>query len=103
MGFTWATHYCGGHAVEISPGIDEAHIGCGIKEMIANKISNAKRLLLDIHHAVGDDYLQSYLDEYCYKFNRRYFDSVVIASPSCKWKNMCKLPDSQKRLFVLNA
>lgn len=53
-------------------------------------ISNAKRLLLDIHHSVGNDYLQSYLDEYCYKFNRRYFDSVfdrvVIASVSCKWK-----------------
>ncbi len=53
-------------------------------------ISNAKRLLLDIHHSIGDEYLQSYLDEYCYKFNRRYFDSVfdrvVIASVSCKWK-----------------
>lgn len=56
-------------------------------------ISNAKRLLLDIHHSIGNDYLQSYLDEFCYKFNRRYFDSVfdrvVIASVSCKWqKNM---------------
>ncbi len=53
-------------------------------------ISNAKRLLLDIHHSIGNDYLQSYLDEYCYKFNRRYFDSVfdrvIIASISCKWK-----------------
>lgn len=53
-------------------------------------ISNAKRLLLDVHHSIGNDYLQSYLDEYCYKFNRRYFDSVfervVIASVSCKWK-----------------
>lgn len=54
-------------------------------------ISNAKRLLLDVHHSVGNDYLQSYLDEYCYKFNRRYFDSVfdrvVVASVACKWKN----------------
>lgn len=53
-------------------------------------ISNAKRLLLDIHHSIGNEYLQSYLDEYCYKFNRRYFDSVfdrvVIASVACKWK-----------------
>jgi len=53
-------------------------------------ISNAKRLLLDVHHSIGNDYLQSYLDEYCYKFNRRYFDSVfdrvVIASVSCKWE-----------------
>jgi len=55
------------------------------------EISNAKRLLLDIHHSIGSDYLQSYLDEFCYKFNRRYFDSVfervVIASVSCKWEN----------------
>ena len=53
-------------------------------------ISNAKRLLLDVHHSIGNDYLQSYLDEYCYKFNRRYFDSVfdrvVIASVSSKWE-----------------
>lgn len=56
-------------------------------------ISNAKRLLLDVHHSIGNHYLQSYLDEFCYKFNRRYFDSiferVVIASVSCMWnKNM---------------
>jgi hypothetical protein len=54
-------------------------------------ISNAKRLLLDIHHYIGSDYLQSYLDEFCYKFNRRYFDSiferVIIASIACKWEN----------------
>ena len=53
-------------------------------------ISNAKRLLLDVHHSIGNDHLQSYLDEYCYKFNRRYFDSVfdrvLIASVSCKWE-----------------
>jgi len=53
-------------------------------------ISNAKRLLLDVHHSIGREYLQSYIDEFCYKFNRRYFDSVfdrmVIASVSCKWK-----------------
>lgn len=52
-------------------------------------ISNAKRLLLDVHHSIGNDYLQSYLDEFCYKFNRRYFDSVfdrvVIASVTYKW------------------
>ena len=52
-------------------------------------ISNAKRLLLDIHHSIGSDYLQSYLDEFCYKFNRRYFDSlfdrVLGAAVDCKW------------------
>ena len=53
-------------------------------------ISNAKRLLPDIHHSIGSDYLQSYLDEFCYKFNRRYFDSVfdrmLVAALEYKWK-----------------
>jgi transposase-like protein/predicted RNA-binding Zn-ribbon protein involved in translation (DUF1610 family) len=34
-------------------------------------ISNAKRLLLDIYHDVKSEFLQSYLNEFCYKFNRR--------------------------------
>lgn len=52
-------------------------------------ISNAKRLLLDVHHSIGEEYLQSYLDEFCYKFNRKYFNSVfdrmVTNSVSYKW------------------
>lgn len=52
-------------------------------------ISNAKRLLLDIHHAISPEYLQSYLNEFCYKFNRRYFgdrlfDRLLIASVTTK-------------------
>ena len=31
MGFTLATHYCGGHAVETSFAIGEASIGCGME------------------------------------------------------------------------
>lgn len=52
-------------------------------------ISNAKRLLLDIHHRIDDDFLQSYLNEFCYKFNRRYFsnlfDRAIIAAVSYRW------------------
>ncbi|MDC8028349.1 IS1595 family transposase, partial [Elizabethkingia anophelis] len=33
-------------------------------------ISNAKRMLLDVFHDIKPEYLQSYLNEYCYKFNR---------------------------------
>jgi hypothetical protein len=36
-------------------------------------ISNARRSLLGTHHWVSDTYLQNYLDEYCYRTNRRYF------------------------------
>lgn len=37
-------------------------------------ISNAKRQLLDIHHDIQPKFLQSYLDEFCFKFNRRKLD-----------------------------
>ena len=52
-------------------------------------ISNAKRLLLDVHHRIDDDFLQSYLNEFCFKFNRRYFDNLferlIIAAVSYRW------------------
>jgi len=52
-------------------------------------ISNAKRLLLDVHHRIDDDFLQNYLNEFCYKFNRRYFDNLferlMIAAISYRW------------------
>jgi len=38
-------------------------------------ISNAKRKLLDIHHCISDKYLQRYLDEFCYKLNRRFLSA----------------------------
>jgi len=41
-------------------------------------ISNAKRMLLDIHHDVKPDFLQSYLNEFCYKFNRRYYGEALF-------------------------
>ena len=37
-------------------------------------ISNAKRQILDVFHNVKDEYLQSYLNEFSYKFNRRHMD-----------------------------
>ena len=52
-------------------------------------ISNAKRMILDIYNNVKPEYLQSYLNEFCYKFNRRYFgealfDRLLFASASAK-------------------
>jgi len=41
-------------------------------------ISNAKRQLLNSYHNVKPEFLQSYLDEFCYKFNRRYFGEVLF-------------------------
>jgi hypothetical protein len=36
-------------------------------------ISNSKQLLRGTHYGVKPEFLQGYLNEYCYKFNRRYF------------------------------
>lgn len=52
-------------------------------------IRNAKRLLLDVHHDIRPGYLQNYLNEFCYKFNRRYFaqnlfDRLLIACMTYK-------------------
>ena len=41
-------------------------------------ISNAKRMLLDIHHDINPDFLQNYLNEFCYKFNRRYYGEALF-------------------------
>lgn len=48
-------------------------------------ISNAKSLIQDMYHGVKEEFLQSYLDEFCYKFNRKYFgdqtfDRLILAS-----------------------
>lgn len=48
-------------------------------------ISNAKRNMLGVYHMIKGKYLQAYLNEFCYKLNRRYFgkrlfDRLVIAT-----------------------
>ena len=52
-------------------------------------ISNAKALLKDMCHGIKEEFLQSYLDEFCYKFNRMYFgdrtfDRLVVAAVAYK-------------------
>ena len=52
-------------------------------------ISNAKRQLLNTYHDVKPEFLQKYLDEFCYKFNRRYagealFNRLLVACVSYK-------------------
>jgi hypothetical protein len=52
-------------------------------------ISNLKRSLLGINHKIGDEYLQNYLNEFCYKVNKRYmdslFDRLVVAAMQDTW------------------
>jgi len=50
---------------------------------VHSAIGNAKKIMIGFHHSVGKEYLQSYLNEFCYKFNRRYipdlFERVLVA------------------------
>jgi len=53
-------------------------------------ISNAKRTLLGIYHKIKGAYLQRYLDEFCYKLNRRYynnyrFERLTLAVAKIYW------------------
>ena len=40
-------------------------------------ISNAKRFLLGTYHGVSRKYLQDYLNEFCYRFNRRTWEKQL--------------------------
>lgn len=53
-------------------------------------ISNAKRFLVGIYHKIKGKYLQQYLNEFCYKLNRRYFgdrlfDRLTLAIAKTYW------------------
>lgn len=53
-------------------------------------ITNAKRNFLGVYHKIKRKYLQLYLDEFCYKLNRRYFgnrlfDRLTIAAADSYW------------------
>ena len=53
-------------------------------------ISNAKKICMGVHHSIRRKYMQNYLNEFCYKFNRRYFgdklfDRLMIASVEAPW------------------
>ena len=41
-------------------------------------ISNAKRNILDTYHDIKDEFLQLYLNKFCYRFNRRYFGFKIF-------------------------
>ena len=48
------------------------------RQPIIIAIGNVKRLLLDVYHQLTKEYLQYYLNEFCYKFNRRYFGEAIF-------------------------
>lgn len=53
-------------------------------------IANAKRVLLCAYHRINGEYLQNYLDEFCYRLNRRYmsgimFERLLLAASAEVW------------------
>jgi len=54
-------------------------------------ISNAKRVFHGVHHSFGREYIQNYLSEFCFKFNRKnyvdMFESLVTSSVKYAWYN----------------
>lgn len=53
-------------------------------------ITNSKNLIKAIHHAIENSYLQNYLNEFCFKYNRRYFgekvfDRLLVTAVSFVW------------------
>lgn len=65
--------------------IGHTHIGTPVPPEKAHEdlhwvhiaISNAKRFLLGTYHGVSHKHLQSYLDEFCYRFNRRSWEKQM--------------------------
>lgn len=65
----------------------EAHIKL---PWVHTVIANAKRNLLGVHHSIGKEFLQNYLNEFTYKLNRRtfasdLFDKMIVAGANDIW------------------
>jgi hypothetical protein len=58
-------------------------------------ISNSKRVLLDMFHGIKSEFLQYYLDEFCYNFNRRYYGEALF-------DRLLTVAVSDKNLFRYN-
>jgi hypothetical protein len=41
-------------------------------------LTNAKSLILNVHHDMKPAYLQGYLNKFCYKYNRRYVGEKLV-------------------------
>jgi hypothetical protein len=74
------------HLPEVTPSA-EAHLKL---PWVHTQIANVKRQLLGTHHSINRKYLQNYLNEFCYKLNRRNFESdmfdrFILAGANDTW------------------
>ena len=47
-------------------------------KMLHNIIGNVKAYIQGTYHGLGADYLQSYFDEFCFRFNRRFHPNEIF-------------------------
>jgi transposase-like protein len=66
-----------GHKLEASPVPPEKI--CTELPWVHIAISLAKRFILGTYHGVSGKQLQRYLDEFCYRFNRRFFEPQLFS------------------------
>ncbi|MDP1818034.1 MAG: transposase [Leadbetterella sp.] len=45
--------------------------------------SSARKMTAGVHHSVAKEYLQNYLNEFCWKINRRGFQSDPFEQAMC--------------------
>jgi hypothetical protein len=45
---------------------------------ISKAITNFKNLIKPMHHGIQTQYLQNYLNEFCFKYNRRHFGENLL-------------------------
>lgn len=87
-GYTKLKEKIANHEIVIEPNKEKS---AKVFPWVNRTISNAKKILLGIHHnCVNEQYMQNYLDEFCYKFNRRYFgnklsERLLIAALETTW------------------
>jgi transposase-like protein len=51
-------------------------------------VANAKRFILGTYHGLADTHFQAYLDEFCYRINRRFFASQLFGRLLCASSSM---------------
>ena len=47
-------------------------------EMAAPGVGNAKAFIIGTYHGLGAKHLQAYLDEFCFRFNRRHGEGLLF-------------------------
>lgn len=63
------------HNIVNTSQIKESH---KVLPWVHSAIGNAKKIMQGIYHSNHEDYLQNYLNEFCYKYNRRYFGEKMF-------------------------